>query len=68
MMEGNWLLIYSNLEGIDRVLTGMNRRTENRSGMDSAGEELRAYYALFEADFGLVFKDLQTLSNTFLST
>ena len=48
MMEGNWLLIYSNLEGIDRVLAGMNRRTKNRSGMDSAGEELRAYYALFE--------------------
>ena len=31
MMEGNWLLIYADLEGIDRVLAGMNRRTKNRS-------------------------------------
>ena len=68
MMEGNWLLIYSKLEGIDRVLAGMNRRTKNRSGMDRAGEELREYYALFEADFRIVFKDIQTLSNSFLSS
>jgi len=68
MMERNWLLIYSKLEGIDRVLVGMNRRTKNRSGMDRAGEELRAYYALFEANFRIVFKDLKTLSNSFLSS
>jgi acyl carrier protein phosphodiesterase len=66
MIKGNWLLIYSNLEGIDRVLAGMNRRTKNRSGMDTAGKELRASYAFFEADFRLVFKDLQTLSHNFL--
>mgnify|MGYP000850491505 FL=1 len=67
MMEGNWLLIYENLEGIDRVLSGMNRRTKNRSGMDTAGQELRKYYALFEADFKLVFRDLQKLSTDYLS-
>ena len=67
MMEGNWLLIYADLEGIDRVLAGMNRRTKNRSGMDSAGEELRAFYSLFEADFKLVMKDLQQLSEHFLT-
>lgn len=66
MMKGNWLLIYSNLEGIDRVLAGMNRRTKNRSGMHRAGEELRSSYDLFETEFKLVFKDLQTLSNSFL--
>ncbi len=67
MMEGNWLLIYAELEGIDRVLAGMNRRTKNRSGMDTAGQELRKYYALFEADFKLVFRDLQKLSTDYLS-
>ena len=41
MMDSNWLLSYANLEGIDRVLGGMNRRTKNRSGMDKAGHELR---------------------------
>ena len=67
MIEGNWLLIYSDLEGIDRVLGGMNRRTKNRSGMDKAGQELREFYSLFEADFELVMKDLQKLSFDFLS-
>ena len=67
MMEGNWLLIYADLEGIDRVLTGMNRRTKNRSGMDKAGQELKEFYTLFEVDFKLVMKDLQTLSDDFLA-
>ena len=67
MIEGNWLLIYSELEGIDRVLGGMNRRTKNKSGMDKAGQELREFYSLFEADFELVMKDLQKLSFDFLS-
>ena len=67
MIEGNWLLIYSELEGIDRVLGGMNRRTKNKSGMDKAGQELREFYSLFEADFELVIKDLQKLSFDFLS-
>lgn len=66
MMKGNWLLTYADLEGIDRVLGGMNRRTKNRSGMDKAGDELREYYSLFEADFKLVIKDLQKLSADFL--
>ena len=68
MMEGNWLLIYAELEGIDRVLAGMNRRTKNRSGMDKAGQELKKYYTLFEADFRLVMKDLQILSGNFLKS
>ena len=67
MMEGNWLLIYAELEGINRVLSGMNRRTKNRSGMDKAGQELKEFYTLFEADFRLVMKDLQTLSDDFLA-
>jgi acyl carrier protein phosphodiesterase len=67
MMEGNWLLIYADLDGIDRVLAGMNRRTKNRSGMDKAGQELKEFYALFEADFRLVMKDLQALSSDFLA-
>ncbi len=67
MIEGKWLLIYSELEGIDRVLGGMNRRTKNKSGMDKAGQELREFYSLFEADFELVMKDLQKLSFDFLS-
>ena len=47
MMDSNWLLSYANLEGIDRVLGGMNRRTKNRSGMDKAGHELRDHSTPF---------------------
>ena len=68
MMDGNWLLIYADLDGIDRVLAGMNRRTKNRSGMDTAGQELKEFYTLFESDFKLVMNDLQTLSKDFLSS
>ena len=68
MMDGNWLLNYADLDGIDRVLAGMNRRTKNRSGMDTAGQELTEFYTLFEADFKLVMNDLQTLSKDFLSS
>jgi len=68
MMDENWLLIYADLDGIDRVLAGMNRRTKNRSGMDTAGQELKEFYTLFEADFKLVMNDLQTLSKDFLSS
>ena len=68
MIEGNWLLIYAELEGIDRVLAGMNRRTKNRSGMDKAGQELKEFYTLFEADFRVVMKDLQILSDDFLES
>ena len=67
MMDSNWLLSYANLEGIDRVLGGMNRRTKNRSGMDKAGYELREFYTLFEADFKEVMKDLQKLSTAYLA-
>ncbi len=67
MMDSNWLLSYANLEGIDRVLGGMNRRTKNRSGMDKAGHELREFYTLFEADFKVVMKDLQKLSTAYLA-
>ena len=67
MMDSNWLLSYANLEGIDRVLGGMNRRTKNKSGMDKAGHELKTYYTLFEADFKVVMKDLQKLSTAYLA-
>ena len=68
MIEGNWLLIYAELEGVDRVLAGMNRRTKNRSGMDKVGQELKEFYTLFEADFRVVMKDLQILSDDFLES
>ena len=65
MTKGNWLLSYASIEGISSVLSGMNRRTNGRSGMDKATIELQQFYSEFEADFKIVFKDLKQISATF---
>ncbi len=62
MMADNWLLNYANLDGIQNVLNGMNRRTKNRSGMNKATVELEAYYTEFELEFTQFFKELQHFS------
>ena len=67
MTKGNWLLSYASVEGISSVLSGMNRRTNGRSGMDKATIELQQFYSEFEADFKIVFKDLKQISTTFLN-
>ena len=67
MTKGNWLLSYVSVEGISSVLSGMNRRTNGRSGMDKATIELQQFYSEFEDDFKIVFKDLKQISATFLN-
>ena len=48
MLADNWLVNYANLEGISRVLNGMNRRTQNKSRMNLAILDLEEHYADFE--------------------
>lgn len=62
MMEDNWLLNYAHIEGIDRVLKGLYRRTGKRSNMDKAVLDLRKHYDLFESEFHSFFKDLVIFS------
>ncbi len=63
MIADNWLLSYASIDGISRVLEGMNRRTKNRSGMDKAVNELEAFYIEFENEFTHFFDDLIIFSN-----
>ena len=58
MLTDNWLLNYESIEGISRVLSGMNRRTNNRSKMDKAVEDLELFYAQFEAEFTIFLMNL----------
>jgi len=58
LISDNWLLSYAKIEGIQRVLDGMNKRTKNRSGMHTATNELRAFYTEFETEFTSFFKEL----------
>ncbi|WOD43452.1 acyl carrier protein phosphodiesterase [Hwangdonia lutea] len=62
MITDNWLLNYASIEGIQRVLEGMNRRTKNRSGMNEAVIELEAFYTDFEDEFTSFFDELITSS------
>jgi len=62
MVADNWLYNYANLEGISRVLSGMNRRTKNRSRMDFAIMDLEQYYEDFEIEFRAFFTELITFS------
>jgi acyl carrier protein phosphodiesterase len=59
MFRENWLLSYRTVEGIDKILTQMDRRTKNQSKMQFATEELQEFYVEFEDEFTLFFQDLQ---------
>ena len=58
MISDNWLLNYAKLEGIGRVLNGMNRRTGNRSKMNFAIVDLETHYDAFESEFTAFFEEL----------
>lgn len=62
MIQGNWLVSYASIEGIAKVLEGMNRRTKNRSKMNLAIGELQEYYTDFEEEFTLFFEELKKFS------
>lgn len=58
MIEGNWLLTYATIDGIQLVLNGMNRRTKGRSKMNESTKELKEHYEAFENEFTLFFEEL----------
>jgi acyl carrier protein phosphodiesterase len=58
MIKDNWLLNYATIEGITKVLEGMNRRTNNKSKMNFAVDELQEFYIEFEDEFTSFFKEL----------
>lgn len=63
MIAGNWLLSYASIEGMQRVLNGMNHRTKGRSKMNEATKELQEYYEDFQSEFIAFFEELQNFSN-----
>jgi acyl carrier protein phosphodiesterase len=58
LIDDNWLVSYADLNGIAKVLQGMNRRTRNKSGMDTAIRDLEENYSLFEHEFTTFFEEL----------
>lgn len=68
MLADNWLLNYASIEGISRVLDGMNRRTKNRSSMNEAVVELENFYTEFENEFSDFFEEIIASSKEKLNT
>ncbi|MCK5442613.1 MAG: acyl carrier protein phosphodiesterase [Maribacter sp.] len=62
MITDNWIYNYSKMEGIGRVLNGMNRRTKNKSKMNFAILDLEEHYSEFEKEFTSFFDELITFS------
>ena len=62
MISDNWIYNYSKMEGIDKVLNGMNRRTQNKSKMNFAILDLEEHYSEFEKEFTSFFAELITFS------
>lgn len=66
MIQGNWLVSYSRIEGIHRALSGMAHRTPYKSKMEEATHDLKKYYAEFEMEFVQFFPDLEERCQLFL--
>lgn len=62
MISDNWIYNYAKMEGIGRVLNGMNRRTKNKSKMNFAIVDLEEHYVEFEKEFTFFFEELITFS------
>ena len=58
MIADNWIYNYAKMDGIAKVLNGMNRRTKNKSKMNFAIMDLEDHYADFEKEFTLFFEEL----------
>ncbi|MBU2996384.1 acyl carrier protein phosphodiesterase [Cellulophaga baltica] len=62
MISDNWILNYAKMDGIGRVLNGVNRRTNNKSKMNFAILDLEQHYYDFEKEFTSFFEELTTYS------
>ncbi len=67
MIKDDWLVNYSRIEGIARVLKGLSRRTKFDSKMDQAPEDLKNYYHEFEQEFLDFFPQLISHSDIWQS-
>ena len=58
MIKNNWLLSYQTVDGIEKIVTQMDYRTQNLSNMRFSVNELNLFYIDFEAEFSLFFAEI----------
>lgn len=66
MTKGNWLVNYARLEGIERALSGMARRSKYESKMELAVDDLKKNYDDFTQEFSIFYPQLQAFSKNWL--
>ncbi len=66
MIQGNWLVNYARVEGINRALSGMASRTPYKSMMEEATVELEASYEEFKKEFDAFFPILRQWADQWL--
>jgi acyl carrier protein phosphodiesterase len=66
MINGNWLVNYSKLEGIQKALSGMARRTRFESKMEESVADLQENYEDFKKEFEVFFPELIANSETWI--
>ncbi len=59
MITNDILHAYRNLNGIEKVLIGMSKRTSFESNMELSINEIKEYYFLFQEEFNRFFPDIQ---------
>ncbi|WP_258105792.1 acyl carrier protein phosphodiesterase [Marinoscillum sp. MHG1-6] len=68
MKADNWLYNYQFVEGVNRALTGMSRRTKFASGMENASQDLEEHYEAFQSEFEQFYPDLISHASNFLKS
>lgn len=68
MITNNWLVNYAKLDGVNRAMQGLARRTSFHSEMSAAIHDLQKDYESFEEDFTQFFPQIISHSETFLCT
>ncbi|NBW37446.1 MAG: DUF479 domain-containing protein [Cytophagia bacterium] len=58
IIRGNWLVNYAKVEGIQRALSGMARRTTFVSKMEESVKDLEEFYEDFKGEFQVFFPEL----------
>ncbi len=67
MIDQNWLLSYKSVDGIEHILTQMDRRTGHKSNMKTSVASLKEFYTDYESEFLSFFEDVREFVKTKLS-
>uniref|UniRef100_UPI00404B7089 acyl carrier protein phosphodiesterase n=1 Tax=Flavobacterium sp. TaxID=239 RepID=UPI00404B7089 len=59
MSKYNWLVQYASLDGLKNILTQMDFRTKNQSGIQTGIHELLNHYDAYQNEFALFFEEMQ---------